>query len=75
MIDKHLVNLNERRYQYQFNKITVDTAQIQIISIYFENLYSDKLKNPEEIHRILDIQINKSEPKKSKNPEKFNDKQ
>jgi hypothetical protein len=62
-IDKLLANLTKmRREKTQINKIknkkgaiTTNTKEIQgIIRHYFENLYSNKLENLEEMDTFLD---------------------
>jgi hypothetical protein len=62
-IDKPLANMTkQRREKTQINKIrdekwdiTTNTKEIQrIIREYFENLYSSKLKNQDEIDKHLD---------------------
>jgi hypothetical protein len=62
--DKSLANLTKiRRRKTQISKIrnakgevTANTKEIQgIIRDYFENLYSNKLKNFEEMDKFLDI--------------------
>jgi hypothetical protein len=63
MIDKPLANLTKmRRENIQINKIrnlkgaiTTSTTEIQeIIREYFENLYSNKFENLEEMDKFLD---------------------
>jgi hypothetical protein len=57
-----LANLTKtRREKTQINKIrnakgdiTTNTMEIQEIRYYFENLYSNKFENPEEMDRFLD---------------------
>jgi hypothetical protein len=63
-IDKPLTNLSKmRREKSQISKIrnkkgeiTTNTKEIQgIIRVFFENLYSNKLENLEEMDKFLDI--------------------
>jgi hypothetical protein len=62
-IDKLLANLTKmKREQTQISKIrnekgeiTTNTKEIQgTIRDYFENLYSNKLENPEDMNKFLD---------------------
>jgi hypothetical protein len=46
-------------------EITKNIQEIQIIiKDYFENLYSNKLENLEEMHKFLDTMTSKSEPRR-----------
>jgi hypothetical protein len=63
-INKSLANMTkQRREKTQINKIrdekgdiTTNTSKIQrIITEYFENLYSSKLENLEEMDKFLDV--------------------
>ena len=59
-IDKPLATLTKRREKTQITKIqneqgniTIDTSEIQnIIKSYFENLYSNKTENLEDINKF-----------------------
>jgi hypothetical protein len=61
-IDKLLAKLTKMREKTQISKIrhtkgeiTTNTKEIQeIIRVFFENLYSNKFENLEEIDKILD---------------------
>jgi uncharacterized coiled-coil DUF342 family protein len=65
-IDKPLANMTKwRRKMIQINEIrdekgdiTTSTNKIQrIIREYFENLFSSKLENPDEMDKFLDVYI------------------
>ena len=62
-IDKPLATLTKRRrektqitkIQDELRNIMADTIEIQnIIRSYFENLYSNKIENLEDVNRFLD---------------------
>lgn len=58
IIDKPLANLTKRRGHKSTkleikNVLITDSTEIQIISVYYENLYSKRLDKPQEIEEFL----------------------
>jgi hypothetical protein len=57
-IDKPLANQTRRRGKNKINKMYITTSinEIQrILKAYFENLYSNKLENLEEMDKFIDV--------------------
>jgi hypothetical protein len=83
--DKPLANLTKQREQTKINKIrdekgniTTNTSRIwRIIREYFENLYSTKLENLDEMDKFLDAynqsKLNQDDIKHLNSPITFNE--